>query len=473
MFEILGIAPTQDARAIRRAYAAALKQIDQHTQQDAFERLRGAYERALAWATHQAPADAAPAPDAPVPSAAPEPAAAPIAPPAAPAAPDFALRQPTQRMQVKVHPHGADDAQTGTRRWARQRGRAVEQWVQALMQAAPDGLADIWQKIEADPIMQHLDSGHELSDALMRALAAAPYGKIALFRQASRRYAWNEIGTSIGDRRSVPPLMQQYTEEEAAWQRFTSSFRAEHERILRKLQNRASPSRRAVKRWAPYVQRMQSRIPLWFALRVPPAHMRAFAAVADTLPRYTGETPPGGLAGAWLFVRKWWWWVLMGSVILTSVFKDPPPSPRKPDMYTPGLSTPIGQTAARTAPLPVDDMARLERLEGTPARERHYLLRGPIPGAKDPTRNLLLIVPNPDLQLRRAGTTVIELQISSWGSVTASVAQSSGITDLDRSALAAAQRVRVQGIVPTGGLTLRMPYEFKLPARAAPSLPAR
>ncbi len=472
MFDILGIAPTHDARAIRRAYAAALKQIDQQSQQDAFERLRGAYERALAWAKHQAQADSAPTPIAPAADADTETAAAPLPAPAVPAPPDFALRQPAQKMQVKVHPPGADDWQAGTRREARHRARAVEQWVQPLMQADADGLAKVWQDIEADPIMQHLDSGHELSNALMRALAASPYGKMALFRQASKRYAWAEIGTGAGDRRGVPTLMHQFAQEQAAWQRFTRAFRSQHESILRKLQRQASPSRRMVKRWAPYVQRMQSQIPFWFALQVPADHMRAFAAVADTLPRNTGQAPTGGLAGAWLFVRKWWWWVLMGSVILASVLKDPPP-PRKPDIHAPGLSTPIGQTAARLAPLPVDDMARLERLPGAPAGERHYVLRGPIPGAQDPTRNLLLIVPDPDLVPRYTGTTIVELQVSSWASITVTVAQSSGITDLDRGALAAAQRVRVQGIVPAGGLTLRIPYEFAPPAKRPKPVPAR
>jgi hypothetical protein len=50
VWQELGIAPTSDAREIRRAYALRLR--DAHPEHDpaAFQRLRWAYERALAWA---------------------------------------------------------------------------------------------------------------------------------------------------------------------------------------------------------------------------------------------------------------------------------------------------------------------------------------------------------------------------------------------------------------------------------------
>ena len=47
MWEELGIAPCQDPKAIRRAYAARLKKLDPDRDPEAFARLRGAFERAL------------------------------------------------------------------------------------------------------------------------------------------------------------------------------------------------------------------------------------------------------------------------------------------------------------------------------------------------------------------------------------------------------------------------------------------
>ncbi len=466
MFDVLGIAPTHDARAIRRAYAAALKQIDQHVQQDAFERLRAAYEHALEWAKRQTP-DPAPAPAHDTDPVAVDPATAmatdpaPSAEPAPPpAALDFGLRQPRQQVQVKVHAPGSEDLPASPRREVRQRARAIEEWVRALMQAEKADLPETWKRLQADPAMQHLDAGHELSEALMRALAVNPYGKMALFRQASERYAWDEIGTSISDRRGVPPLVQQLAEEKSAWQRFTPDFRKQHERVLHKVQDNGSPSVRQAVRCAPYIQRMQSQIPLWFALRVPAARLQAYAAAAGKASSraLANADKPSLLASTWRFVRDWWWFLLVGAVILIGIFGDRAPAPAR-DTH-PAAS--LGQATRLPTPPPMDDMHKFELLLQSPLHERHYQLRGDGSDAKNPKHRLLVIVPDPSMQLRRAGTTVIELQIASWGTVTATVAQSSGVADLDRSALQAAQRVTVKGTVPVGGLTLRMPYEFRL-----------
>ena len=93
----LGLRPDADARAVRRAYALQLKQIDQGTQLEAFQALREAYEFALAGIARRdaqaaqaeptAAADtAAAAPAEPV-APAPAPTPAPDAPPPEPALP--------------------------------------------------------------------------------------------------------------------------------------------------------------------------------------------------------------------------------------------------------------------------------------------------------------------------------------------------------------------------------------------------
>ena len=83
----LGIEPTRDAAAIRRAYAAKLKTIPPDEDPQAFARLRQAYERALAWASlAPAPQAVPPRPDAkgppPEPAQPSEPQASPTTPPA-------------------------------------------------------------------------------------------------------------------------------------------------------------------------------------------------------------------------------------------------------------------------------------------------------------------------------------------------------------------------------------------------------
>lgn len=48
-WQLLGLAPTEDGREVKRAYARLLKQIDVHADPDAFIRLRAARELALRW----------------------------------------------------------------------------------------------------------------------------------------------------------------------------------------------------------------------------------------------------------------------------------------------------------------------------------------------------------------------------------------------------------------------------------------
>src|SRR5690348_2246764 len=50
IWQMLGIEPTGDRQAIRRAYARCLKQLDPDQNPEAFQRLRFAYEAALAGA---------------------------------------------------------------------------------------------------------------------------------------------------------------------------------------------------------------------------------------------------------------------------------------------------------------------------------------------------------------------------------------------------------------------------------------
>src|ERR1700716_3732370 len=65
MWNELGIAPCEDPKAIRRAYAAQLKKLDPDRDPEAFARLRGAFE----WALSGAGRDDRPGPsDAPPPA---------------------------------------------------------------------------------------------------------------------------------------------------------------------------------------------------------------------------------------------------------------------------------------------------------------------------------------------------------------------------------------------------------------------
>ncbi|KJV37381.1 hypothetical protein [Luteibacter yeojuensis] len=57
-FELLALGPDADERAVKRAYAVRLKQVDPGADPVGFARLREAYEHARAWVAHQAAAAA-------------------------------------------------------------------------------------------------------------------------------------------------------------------------------------------------------------------------------------------------------------------------------------------------------------------------------------------------------------------------------------------------------------------------------
>ena len=50
IWDVLGLAPTQDASAIRRAYAAAAAQYNPEDHPEEFLAVRQAYEQAMAYA---------------------------------------------------------------------------------------------------------------------------------------------------------------------------------------------------------------------------------------------------------------------------------------------------------------------------------------------------------------------------------------------------------------------------------------
>ena len=84
----LDIAPTQDPRLIRRAYAARLKSFDPDAEPERFQRLRQAYEAALRQAGRPARPDAR------------SPDSAPVEPPAGPAPP-----QPAPAVEAVSYTH--------------------------------------------------------------------------------------------------------------------------------------------------------------------------------------------------------------------------------------------------------------------------------------------------------------------------------------------------------------------------------
>lgn len=462
MFNVLGIAPTRDSKVIRRAYAAALKQIDQQTQQAAFESLRAAYERALEWARHAqdaqpSVADVAHAPepvtalDSALSSESPESPEPPADTPApAPATLDFRAQQP--QMNVQVRQAGGENG----RRLARQRARAVSQWVQTLMQADDQQLASVWTQIDADPALLHLDAAYEMSSALLKALTERPEGRMPLFREASARYGWTQHESRLPGRDAVAPLVQQVEDERAIWRGHHRDYRKEHERVIRRMQRVAQPSWRKARRNLAALHRMHNQVPLWLALQLPPGRREAYLDAAMRVPRYALV-----LSAIWAGVRKWWW-VALVAIVLFAFYLERGNSPSDRKVNEPASR----YTSTRPLATLKEQSFMLTPEASRPSGEQVYLINDPAAPVGG-NFQLRLIVPPPKYPffpelLKQEGTTVISLQIFPSGLVVASVGESSGSASLDDAALAAGRLARVEGALPPGVSKVQVPFTFTL-----------
>ncbi|MGE8637640.1 MAG: TonB family protein [Achromobacter sp.] len=460
MFDVLGIAPTSDAKAIRRAYAAALKQIDQQTQQAVFEELRAAYERALAWARHHQdqPEPGGIDPARPEAEAAGQPPAEETAPPqaGAPAGVDFRVNQPQVNVHVQTHADGPEN----TRRMARQRTRAIERWVQALMQADATQLDDVWRQIQADPALLHLDAAEEMSAALLHALAQRPDGRMALFRDASARYGWNQAGLKLHGRPAVPALVDQLEQERAIWRGHAHAYRKAHERVIKLLLKTPAPSWRLGRRVAGHIHRMRNQVPLWFTLQVPPGRHEAYLDAAMRVPRYALV-----LDSITAFVRRWWWLALIVLVVANGVYLEGKPK---------GLASQSGteqQALAARGLLPsspsdrkVDERLTITQEALRPNGDRVFLISDSIvPTTRNFARRLIvppMNYPFSSALKNKEGQVVLGLHLSAAGVTDAWVIKSSGFSEIDQGALSTLRRGRTEGDFPPSGNVVQFTVTF-------------
>ena len=190
-FARLGIAPTKDVRSVKRAYALALKAIDQASEREAFERLREAYEQALAWAAtggadeqdeqdEQDEEDEEDEEDQERDSHRRAPEQAPELPPMAP----HDLHPPPNSPALPEASPVAPD-----RHDARE---ALQHWIQQLRDAAPESVARCFEAALADPRLLHLDSHAQLEVRIADLLHNDPAGRAELFDVAAAHFRWTD-----------------------------------------------------------------------------------------------------------------------------------------------------------------------------------------------------------------------------------------------------------------------------------------
>ena len=134
LFSTLGISPTTDQKAIRRAYAALLKRTDQAGDPEGFAALREAYERARAWAEWQREQDD----DAPEPGHSPMETETAAAPPSLDPASAQDESRPTDTPLAGEAAPAWTVSEPAPGPTPEQQAEGVIHWTRTLMQAAAD-----------------------------------------------------------------------------------------------------------------------------------------------------------------------------------------------------------------------------------------------------------------------------------------------------------------------------------------------
>lgn len=274
-FERLGIAPTQDVKTIKRAYAVALKRIDQVAERQAFETLRKAYELALGWSADGADdeddtefEDEADEEDV---DAEPDDASQPPAPPAQDAlpvggSPVAGPRQSEPAPQVVV-PQPEIPQVTAPDATLAQAGRAIDDWVVRLL-AADDAPDVLLAQALRDPNLSHLDSQAQLEAQLADALHQDPEGRVDLFDAAARRFGWTGREDRAFGSFLTAHWISQVVNQGLQWESQKSSARTLQLAALKAAAASDRPRASEVAKFGEALETLHAQFPEWLALRL-------------------------------------------------------------------------------------------------------------------------------------------------------------------------------------------------------------
>lgn len=272
------LSPEADERAVKRAYATRLKQIDQERDLEGFARLRQAYEAALQWLA-QAPG---------------VPAAVRGTSPAGEDTP------PAIDMRLSVAPHDASAAApvVAPAPAAPQEARAaMEALATALGEGRParEALAARLASLHEG----HLDAGAVFECMLIDALAQGTVPeRVALFDAACEALGWMDVTrlAQLGPRgRWIGSVLT----EEPAWRRQAQSFAGAHWFEWLGQARHAELPQALASQW-PRVVLLSRQCPHQLRLRLSPAALAAWQAAFNALPAldrdlaetYAGQASP-------------------------------------------------------------------------------------------------------------------------------------------------------------------------------------
>ncbi|GAB3089618.1 J domain-containing protein [Lysobacter terrae] len=273
-FERLGIAPTHDPGEIRRAYAIALKRLDQATQREAFEQLREAYLWAMDWARDieedcaDEDVDESEVPD-PGPS---------VTPPQvddqnldpAPASSSIDPMVVVYGQVPSASPSSAGMASVVDHEFERrQRTAAVNYWFGRLQDLDPgEDPKTLLDAAFANEHLQHPEAEVRLQAVLAHFMHARG-GCAVLFEACAERFEWSRV-IPLAIEGEVHDWIERVLRQREQWHRQAESTRRKEWNVILAARQEKPERWRAYALW-PVLNRMQKRSPDWLAMQIAPS----------------------------------------------------------------------------------------------------------------------------------------------------------------------------------------------------------
>ena len=297
-FERLGLPPTKDVKLIKRAYAVALKNIDQQNEREAFESLRMAYEQALAWAARpeededdpddewedddDTDEDEADSPATPTWRAidledAPSFASSDLDDQAAPPPPAGAAPSPPDVHDVL--PPAAPPPPNREREELAAQRIAIQDWLARLFEAEDATLDRVLDDALKDPRLGHLDSQSQFEAHVADALYNDPAGRIALFNVACRRFGWADRNARFSGNAATANWITRVVNQELHWQEQPAAVLGEQNAAIQAALQTAAPTNRKAYKFVPVLDSIHDNFPEWLVLRLPAGRLRQWQEV--------------------------------------------------------------------------------------------------------------------------------------------------------------------------------------------------
>jgi tetratricopeptide (TPR) repeat protein len=355
--EFLGLAPDADERAIRRAYATRLKQIDQEADPAAFQSLREAYDSALLWVRHRSDAGQEVAIVADVPDA----------------VTTIANEQP---QAPSPSPSPEQDAPA-------KQARVVFSEFQQLMPALPVDDDCPWQQALrhglADERLVGI-SARELFEYHIATLLADGWqpGHEALLVAAVTIFGWSDDRRRVRRLGQAGAMLDVAINERATFDQQAPEVRYEQRQLLLRLRDGSPPGTRELINDTPLLEQLIARFPTWLAMVASAPNIMQWRALHAQLPGWRKLPLMVSLAKrdfATGIVMPLIWVIFIGTMILGSLIypdtkgKPPPPATTAADYAERGAAA-LDQHKLRDA---IDNLTRSLQLESKNAN--NYSLR--------------------------------------------------------------------------------------------------